>query len=110
MNSVAAENLQFAADRRFHEALAHGIGFRVLVLRAPLPARAEKRFYVLTGIGALATLNLGIAAFVLRAEDALQTFALKQLDFVSAVTGNPQAAIVADGLVQERLSEDVARA
>jgi copper transport protein len=41
--------------------LVGGIGFRVLVLRAPLPARAERRFYMLTGIGALATLNLGIA-------------------------------------------------
>src|SRR4030095_7501554 len=30
------------------------------------------RFYVVTGIGALATLNVGIAAFILRAEDALQ--------------------------------------
>jgi copper transport protein len=52
--------------------LVGGIGFRVLVLRAPLPARAEKRFYALTGIGALATLNVGITAFLLRAEDALQ--------------------------------------
>ena len=49
-----------------------GIGFRVLVVRGPLPPRAEKRFYALTAIGALATLNVGIAAFVLRAEDALQ--------------------------------------
>jgi copper transport protein len=52
--------------------LVGGIGFRVLVARGPLPPRAEQRFYVLTGIGALATLNVGILAFVLRAEDALQ--------------------------------------
>jgi copper transport protein len=52
--------------------LVGGIGFRVLVVRAPLPPRAERRFYALTGIGALATLNVGILAFVLRAEDALQ--------------------------------------
>jgi copper transport protein len=52
--------------------LVGGIGFRLLVARGPLPPRAEKRFYVLTGIGALATLNLGVVAFVLRAEDALQ--------------------------------------
>jgi copper transport protein len=52
--------------------LVGGLAFRVLVVRAPLPPRAERRFYVLTGIGALATLNLGIVAFVLRAEDALQ--------------------------------------
>jgi copper transport protein len=48
--------------------LVGGLGFRVLVARRPLP----RRFYVVTGIGAAATLNVGIAAFVLRAEDALQ--------------------------------------
>jgi len=52
--------------------LVGGVGFRLLVVRAPLPARAEKRFYALTGLAALATLNLGIVGFVLRAEDALQ--------------------------------------
>jgi copper transport protein len=48
--------------------LVGGIGFRLLVVRRSLPVR----FYVLTGIGAVATLNVGIAAFILRAEDALQ--------------------------------------
>jgi copper transport protein len=48
--------------------LVGGLGFRLLVARQPLPGR----FYALTGIGAAATLNVGIAAFVLRAEDALQ--------------------------------------
>src|SRR5207237_3466340 len=48
--------------------LVGGLGFRVLVARRPLP----RRFYVVAGIGAAATLNVGIAAFVLRAEDALQ--------------------------------------
>jgi copper transport protein len=48
--------------------LVGGLGFRVLVARRPLPAR----FYAVTGLGAFATLNVGIAAFVLRAEDALQ--------------------------------------
>jgi copper transport protein len=52
--------------------LVGGLGFRVLVLRGTLPARAERRFFVLTGIGAIATLDVGIAAFILRAEDALQ--------------------------------------
>ncbi len=52
--------------------LVGGLGFRLLVLRQPLPARAEQRFYAVTGIGALVTLNVGIAAFILRAEDALQ--------------------------------------
>lgn len=49
-----------------------GLGFRLLVLRRPLSPRAEARFYAVTGIGVVATLNVGIAAFVLRAEDALQ--------------------------------------
>jgi copper transport protein len=48
--------------------LVGGLGFRLLVARRPLPAR----FYAVTGIGAFATLNAGIAAFLLRAEDALQ--------------------------------------
>ena len=52
--------------------LVGGLGFRLLVLRDRMPERAEKRFYAVTGIGALATLNVGIVAFILRAEDALQ--------------------------------------
>jgi copper transport protein len=48
--------------------LVGGLGFRLLVARRPLPAR----FYAVTGIGAFATLNAGIAAFILRGEDALQ--------------------------------------
>ena len=52
--------------------LVGGLGFRLLVLHDRLPARAEQRFYAVTGIGALVTLNVGIAAFILRAEDALQ--------------------------------------
>jgi copper transport protein len=48
--------------------LVGGLGFRLLVARRPLPAR----FYAVTGVGAFATLNVGIAAFLLRAEDALQ--------------------------------------
>jgi copper transport protein len=49
-----------------------GTGFRLLVVRAPLPRRAERRFFWVTGIGAAAVLELGIVAFLLRAEDALQ--------------------------------------
>jgi CRP-like cAMP-binding protein len=60
--------------------------------------------------GEIALLRSVARTATVRAEDALKTFSLKQLDFVSAVTGNPQAAIVADSLIQERLSEDVARA
>jgi len=49
-----------------------GLGFRLLVMRGPLPARAERRFWWVTGIGVVAALEVGIAAFILRAEDALQ--------------------------------------
>jgi len=49
-----------------------GLAFRLIVLRGPLSTRAEKRFFVVTGIGVVATIDVGIAAFILRAEDALQ--------------------------------------
>jgi copper transport protein len=52
--------------------LVGGIGFRLLVVRGPLPPRAEKRFYWVTGIGAVAVIEVGILAFLLRAEDVLQ--------------------------------------
>src|ERR671937_325030 len=52
--------------------LAGGLGFRLLVVRGPLPRRAERRFFLVTGIGVVGVLELGIVAFVLRAEDALQ--------------------------------------
>jgi len=45
-----------------------GVGFRLLVARRRLP----DRFFAVTGVGVFATLNVGIAAFLLRAEDALQ--------------------------------------
>lgn len=49
-----------------------GIGFRLLVVRGPLPPRGERRFYWVTGIGAVTVLEAGIVAFLLRAQDALQ--------------------------------------
>ena len=50
-----------------------GLGFRLLVLRrGPLTPAAEKRFYVTVGIGVVAAIDVGIAAFLFRAEDALQ--------------------------------------
>jgi copper transport protein len=49
-----------------------GIGFRLLAARGPLPPRAERRFYLVTGLGVVATLEVGILAFLLRAADALQ--------------------------------------
>jgi copper transport protein len=52
--------------------LLGGIAFRLLLGRGELPAAASRRFYAITGIGAVATLEVGIIAFILRAEDALQ--------------------------------------
>jgi copper transport protein len=52
--------------------LVGGLGFRLLVLPGPLPRRAERRFFSVAGIGVVALLELGIVAFLLRAEDALQ--------------------------------------
>ena len=47
-------------------------GLRLLVLREPLPVRLSNRLYGLAAAGGIATLNVGIAAFVMRADDALQ--------------------------------------
>jgi copper transport protein len=52
--------------------LLGGLGFRLLIVRGELPPAAERRFFQVTGIGVVATLEVGIVAFVLRAEDALQ--------------------------------------
>ncbi len=49
-----------------------GLGFRLLVLRGPIPPALERRFYWIAGIGTVAVLEVGIVAFLLRAEDALQ--------------------------------------
>ena len=48
------------------------IGLRLLVLREPLPARLSNRLYGLSTAGGIAALNVGIAAFIMRAADALQ--------------------------------------
>jgi copper transport protein len=47
-------------------------GLRLLVLREPIPSRLSNRLYGLTAVGGIAVLNVGIAAFVMRAADALQ--------------------------------------
>lgn len=52
--------------------LVGGLGFRVLVVRGPLPPAAERLFYRVTGIGAVGVLEIAIVAFLLRCEDALQ--------------------------------------
>jgi copper transport protein len=52
--------------------LSGGVAFRLLIVRGPLPPRAEKRFYAIAGLGVVGALEVGIAAFLLRADDALQ--------------------------------------
>jgi len=49
-----------------------GLGFRLLVVRAPFDARAQRRFYWVVGAGVVVVLEAGIAGFLLRGEDALQ--------------------------------------
>jgi copper transport protein len=49
-----------------------GLAFRLIVLRGPLPPALEQRYTVLAGIGVVGVLEVGILAFLLRAEDALQ--------------------------------------
>jgi copper transport protein len=45
---------------------------RLLVLRGPVPARLERGFHVLGVVAAFLVIDVGIAAFVLRASNALQ--------------------------------------
>jgi len=52
--------------------LVGGLGFRLFVLPRSIPAALERRFYIVTGIGAVGIIHVGIAAFIMRAEDALQ--------------------------------------
>lgn len=49
------------------------LGVRLVVLHgSTLPPRLDRRLSILTLVGALGTINVGVAAFVMRAEDALQ--------------------------------------
>lgn len=52
--------------------LVGGLGFRLLVLPRSVPHRLERRCFWVSGIGVVAALEVGVAAFLLRAEDALQ--------------------------------------
>ncbi|HEY8844169.1 MAG TPA: copper resistance protein CopC [Gaiellaceae bacterium] len=52
--------------------LAGGLGFRLLILRGPLRPETERRFYSVLAVGAVGAIEVGIFAFLLRAEDALQ--------------------------------------
>ena len=45
---------------------------RLVVLRGPVPAELERRFHLVTNVAALLVINVGIAAFVVRASNALQ--------------------------------------
>ncbi len=62
--------------------LLGSLGVRLLVLREPLPPRLSRRLYLFAGLGAFAAIDVGIVAFVLRAEDALQ------LPFVDLMYGD----------------------
>jgi copper transport protein len=52
--------------------LTGGLGFRLLVLRGDATPEAERRFYRLAAVGVIGALEVGIVAFLLRAQDALQ--------------------------------------
>lgn len=52
--------------------LIGGVGFRLVVLRGPVPPASERRFYRLAGLGVVGALEVGLLAFLLRAQDALQ--------------------------------------
>jgi copper transport protein len=58
------------------------LGLRLLVLPEPVPERVSHWVHVLSGFGALAAIDVGIVAFILRAEDALQ------LPFVGLMYGD----------------------
>src|SRR5581483_7528226 len=49
-----------------------GLAFRLVVVPGPLQPHAERRFFRLAGLGAAGAVEVGILAFLLRAEDALQ--------------------------------------
>jgi copper transport protein len=53
--------------------LLGALGFRLLVLRdAALPARVRRRLNIMAALGVVATIETGLAGFIMRAEDALQ--------------------------------------
>jgi copper transport protein len=49
-----------------------GLGFRLLVVRGPVPASFERRFYLVTLAGAIGVIEVAFVAFLLRAESVLQ--------------------------------------
>lgn len=49
-----------------------GLGFRLLVVRGPVPQRFERRFYLVTLGGAIGVVEVAFVAFLLRADSVLQ--------------------------------------
>jgi copper transport protein len=49
-----------------------GVGFRLVVLPRTIPPEAERRFYWTAGLGIVGVIEVGVVAFLLRAEDVLQ--------------------------------------
>ncbi len=49
-----------------------GLGFRLLVLRGPVPRTFERRFYLVTIAGAIGVVEVGLIAFILRSDSVLQ--------------------------------------
>ncbi len=52
--------------------LIGSLGFRLICLREPVPPRVSKRLYVLSGVGVVGAVEVGILGFCLRTEDVLQ--------------------------------------
>jgi copper transport protein len=52
--------------------LIGGMAFRLLILPGAVPPATERRSFIVLGIGVVLVLEIGIAAFLLRADDALQ--------------------------------------
>jgi copper transport protein len=52
--------------------LVGGLAFRLLVIGGRATPRVERRFYWVVGIGVVASIELGIVGFLLRARDAFQ--------------------------------------
>jgi copper transport protein len=52
--------------------LVGGLGFRLLVVGGAGNPALDRRFYLVAAVGVVAALELGIAGFILRAQDALQ--------------------------------------
>ena len=49
-----------------------GLGFRLLVLRGPVPPAFERRFYLVTLAGAIGVVEVAFIAFILRSDSVLQ--------------------------------------